>query len=474
MKTTRTLKRMLGAAALTATVLGVLAGCAESPGRDTEQPFLSRAEMIIARSLSPLPAPPADPTNRVAEDPVAQALGKQLFFDPRFSGPLVDPANVDTFEGGNGTIGQVDNLVDGQTQRVACARCHNPATGFADQRTVPVETSLGADFGPRNAMTVLNAGYFGFNLWDGRRDSQWAQAIGSTENPREMNFSRVGVAQLIRDKYAAAYGAVFGAIPDLAFLAAFPDFGAGAAPQFAGQGRPGDGPAAGAFASYDALTAEQKRVVDTILANYAKAIAAYERLVVSRDSAFDRFIAGDAGAISDAAQRGLKTFIGKGFCINCHNTPRLSDGEFHNLGLAQGGIHSNAADPGRAGGIASFLADPFNGAGPFSDDPATGQAKVARAQAETGTAGAFRTAPLRSITRTGPYMHTGHLRSLWDVVDFYNRGGDNTGFVGREDVRLGPPLNLTEKEIDEVVEFLKTLDGAPLPASVTGPPVLPP
>jgi cytochrome c peroxidase len=470
-------KETLGAALGAAAAIGVLAGCAEAPGRDTEQPFLSRAEMVIARSLGPLGPPPVSPTNRVADDPRAAALGQQFYFDARFSGPLVDPANIDIVEGGNGNIGEVDNLIDGSTQRVSCARCHNPATGFTDQRTVPPEASLGADFGTRHCMTVINSAYFTFdsyNYWDGRKDSLWSQAIGSMENPREMNFSRVGTALLIQAKYLAPYVAIFGPFPDISFLNVFPDFANGAPPHFPGQGKPGDGPAAGGFPSYDGLTTGQKFIVDGILANYGKSIEAYERLIVSRDSAFDRFVAGDNGAISDAAQRGLKLFIGKGFCINCHNTPRFSDGEFHNLGLAQAGLHSNAFDRGREQGIPQLLEDTLNGAGAFSDDRAFGAAKLARIPAEKNTLGAFRTAPLRSIARTAPYMHTGHLRSLWDVLDFYNRGGDNNAFDGKEDVRQGPPLALTETEIDEIIEFLKSLEGAPVPLSVATAPALPP
>ena len=439
------------------------AGCDKStPGA----PFNDRFEATTAASLANLPPVPADTTNRVADDPAARALGRQFYFDARFSGPLVDPANADAAEGGNGPVGS--------TQRVSCSRCHNPSTGFTDQQTVPTATSLGADFGSRNAPTVLNSAYFPFLFWDGRIDSQWGQALDSCENPREMNFSRIGVAQVVRAKYLAAFSAVFGAPVDLTFLDAFPDFASGAAPQFVGQGRPGDGAAAGPFPSYDGLNGAQRFAVDSLFASWGKAIAAYERQAVSRDSAFDRFANGDKTAISDEAQRGVNIFIGKGFCINCHSGPRLSDGGFHVLGVEQQGEHVPATDAGRVDGIRRLLANPFNGAGAFSDDRAGGAAKLATVATEGNTIGAFRTQTLRSIALTAPYFHDGKAHSLWDVVDFYNHGGDLTGFAGLRDVRLGKPLGLSEIEVEEVVEFLKSLTGAPLPADVTNAPALPP
>jgi len=447
----------------TAAIAALVAGCDKStPGA----PFNDRFENATAQGLANLPPVPVDSTNRVADLPAAQALGQQFYFDTRFSGPLVDPANTDALEGGNGAVGQ--------TQRVACARCHNPATGFCDQQTVPTSTSLGADFGPRNAPTVLNTAYFPFLFWDGRVDSQWAQALDSLENPRELNFSRVGVAQLMRTKYQAAFTAIFGPLVDLSFLDVFPDFSTGAAPQFVGQGRPGDGAAAGAFPSYDGLNGAQRFAVDSIFANWGKVVAAYERQLVSRDSAFDRYANGDASAISDDAQRGLNIFIGKGFCINCHAGPRLSDGGFHVLGVEQEGEHAPAVDTGRIDGIRKLLANPFNGAGAFSDDRVGGSAKLAQVANETSTLGAFRTQTLRSIALTAPYFHDGKAHSLWDVVDFYNHGGDLTGFAGVKDVRLGRPLNLSEIEVEEVVSFLQTLNGAPLPAALSVAPPLPP
>lgn len=451
-----------------------LAGCDGAPGRAPEASLFSKEERAVIRTLSPLPQVPPDTTNRVADNQAAAALGQMYYFDPRFSGPLVNVANEVAATGGNGTVGAVSDSLDGRAQQISCARCHDPATGFADQRTLPANTSLGTGFTARNSPTVLNAAYQAFQFHDGRADSLWSQALKPLESDVEMNFSRVGLVDLIRDKYAALHGAVFSPLPDLSFLDAFPDFAAGAAPQFARQGRPGDGAAAGpGQASYDALSATDRRTVDRIFSEWGKAIAAYERLIVSRGSRFDVFAAGNEGAISVQAQRGLKLFIGQGFCINCHAGPNFSENQFHNLGVAQAGDQVPLQDPGRFAGVPAVLADPFNGQGAFSDDTTGGSAKLSGLVQDGSQLGAFRTATLRSVNRTAPYMHTGSLSSLWDVVDFYNRGGDNTGFLGTPDPRLGPPLGLTENQVDDLVAFLQSLEGAPLPEVLTRAPALP-
>ena len=86
--------------------------------------------------------------------------------------------------------------------------------------------------------------------------------------------------------------------------------------------------------------------------------------------------------------------------------------------------------------------------------------------------GAFRTETLRNVTQSAPYMHAGQLLTLRDVLDFYNRGGDSTGFSGTKSVRM-KPLGLSEQDINDLIEFLKTLTGEALPSELTDPPMLP-
>lgn len=377
---------------------------------------------------------PPSPGNRYADNAKAAKLGQQFFFDTRFSGPLA----VDS------DLGKA-----GESGKVACATCHDPARGGTDHRSKPGNTSLGAGFTGRNAPTVFNAAYSPWMFWDGRKDSVWSQALGPVESPVEHNFTRLEVAHLIRTHYRKPYQAVFGKMPDISRLPP--------------RGKPGD-------AEFDALDESDKRKVNTIFANFGKAIEAYERKLVSSNSAFDRFARGDKKALSPSAQLGAKLFFGKAKCSVCHSGPNFTDGQFHNLGVPQQGPNLPASDRGRFAGIPQVTGDEFNGAGSYSDAQLIKQLdKLAPASRDDG---AFRTPGLRGIAQTAPYMHTGTLNTLRDVVVFYNAGGGNAGFVGQKDP-LMTPLGLTPEEIDALVEFMKALDGAPLPAALVKAPALP-
>ncbi|MXZ01443.1 hypothetical protein F4Y93_12675, partial [Candidatus Poribacteria bacterium] len=279
--------------------------------------FTDREWSVIQR-LSPLPeTPPPNPTNRVADNPEAAQLGHKFFFDTRFS----------------------------REGTVACATCHSPFHGFADVEA----TSLGADRGTRNAPTLLNVAYNEWQFWDGRSDTLWSQALVALEGEVEQAGTRLQYAHLVHRHYAAVYETVFGELPDLADTTRFP-----------ADGKPGD-------AAFESMDEADQHAVNTVFVNIGKAIEAYERLLLSRNAPFDRFVAGDTEAISPEAKRGLKTFIGKGVCILCHDTPTFTDNEFHNLGIPQGTLPE---DTGRYAGISSLLSDPFNGGGVYSDDTA--------------------------------------------------------------------------------------------------------
>ena len=267
--------------------------------------FTDREWSVIQR-LSPLPeTPPPNPTNRVADNPEAAQLGQMFFFDTRFS----------------------------RDRTVACSTCHSPFHGFADVEA----TSLGAGRGTRNAPTLLNTAYNKWQFWDGRADTLWSQALSALEGEAEQAGTRLQYAHLIHQSYAADYEAVFGALPELADTARFPP-----------EGKPGD-------PAFDSMSEVDQHAVNTVFANIGKAIEAYERLLISRNAPFDRFVAGDTAAISVEAKRGLKTFIGKGICILCHDTPTFTDNAFHNLGVPQGTLPE---DTGRYEGISLLLAGP--------------------------------------------------------------------------------------------------------------------
>ena len=152
----------------------------------------------------------------------------------------------------------------------------------------------------------------------------------------------------------------------------------------------------------------------------AKAIASFERTIISRNSPFDAWIHGNEAAINPAAQRGFELFTGKANCIACHSGPNFTDDGFHNIGL------QDDSDAGRLAKV---------------------PIKISK--------GAFKTPTLRDIAQTAPYMHNGAYRTLEEVIDHYDRGGDN-----REN--LDPnikPLALTDQEKQDLLHFLKTLTG---------------
>jgi len=148
------------------------------------------------------------------------------------------------------------------------------------------------------------------------------------------------------------------------------------------------------------------------------ALATFIRSIVSGSSPFDHWLKGDDAAIPDSAKKGFTLFTGKAGCVRCHTGPTFTDSGFHNTGL-------NTVDPGH-----------FEISGKKSDR------------------NAFKTPGLRNIARTAPYMHNGSIKSLTEVIDFYNRGGDRTGH-GNE----LKPLNLTVQEKQNLLAFLISLSG---------------
>lgn len=430
-------------ALLAVVALSAAAGCRQtSPLSDTD--------LATLRTFALVPPPP-DPSNAYADDGAAAALGKMLYFDPRAAGPL-GPPNV---AGQNGSLGNA-----GETGKVACVSCHDPATGGSDDRSMPAATSLGANYTPRNAPTVINAAYSPiWQFWDGRADSLWSQALAPPEGVNEAASSRLAIAHFLAAHYATPYAAAFGPLPDLS--------------RFPSDGKPGD-------TAWDTLPAADQTAVNQIYANYGKAIAAYERRLVSsafQPSAFDQFLAGK-GTLSDAAIAGAQIFIGRGGCQECHRGPLFSDFQFHNIGAPQEGAHAPASDVGRAAGIQLLANDEtFARTGRFSDDP--NAADTVGLVATDDDVGRFKTPSLRNVSKTAPYMHDGAYADLWDVVNHYNFGGETGTYAGEKDPAINPLL-LDDDDLANVIEFLESLeDGDPLPTAdfpegLTTAPTLPP
>ena len=398
----------------------------------------SAAEFQQCSTLSPLPAPPIDTTNKYADSPAAAALGHRLFFDKRIAGPI---------QAGTPAEGQLGAI--GETKKIACSDCHMPASKWLfDIRSnngglIPNATALGSAWMTRNVSSIVNTVFYqqapgGRDAphWrenDGYSDSEWFDAQSEPEGPPVQNGSRLQLAHLIYDKYAADYAAAF---PDWPL-----DRGLSDTRRFPPTGLPGQ-------PSFDNMAAGDKVIINRILANYGKAMEAYLRTLVSRNAPFDRYVAGDRSAISASARRGYRLFVGKADCVKCHNGPLFSDDKFHVIGLKIDTTRSPHADPteiGRAFNQAFICGSEFNVNGPYSDDRST--RRLAGYCTGTLPTGGWRTKSLRHVAETAPYMRDGQFATLAEVVEFYDRGGDPAGTYlgGPKEISGAPPVESGEE-----------------------------
>jgi len=417
---------------IVAVVVCALGAC----GKDDAFSGFTAAQVQQLKALSPLPPVPADTTNRYADNPAAASLGQRFFFDRASAGPL----------GQSGVSGGLGML--GETGKVACSSCHMPQSWFIDTRSNPSNVSSGANgFQTRNTTSLVNNVFYVWFNSNGGRDTQWVAGT-AIEGASNANATRLTLAHRIFNAYRAEYDAIFSPRLDPALDPNAPDHA-----RFPPSGRPAD-------PVWQTMTAGDQLIVNTILANFAKAIGAYQRLLVSRDAPFDKWVAGNASAVSDAAKRGTKLFLGKGGCVTCHSGPAFTDNQFHNIGVPQTGPNVPTRDEGRFGAISGLRGNMFNGGSQFSDDPAAGQAKLSPLTQNPSDLNAFRTASLRNIAQTAPYMHTGGVATLADVIDFYDQGGAGTGFEGTKEIG---PLGLSAQEKADLVSFLEALTGDPIP-----------
>ncbi len=369
-------------------------------------PEVPERPIEIARET---PTPPASevvpPTNAVADNAAAAALGKRLFFDKHLSTDAT----------------------------IACASCHDPAHGFSDPK--PFSVGVRGQLGGRHAMPITAVGFQAFTLWDGRADSVWAQPIKAIENPKEMDLTRLELARVVATNYRAEYEALFGAMPPL--------------DQTPVRGKPG-------MVEWDGLPETIRNDVDEVAANVGKALEAYERTVTCSDTRFDQWVRGEV-TLTTQEMNGAQSFVAHR-CARCHDGPAFSDGKFHNIGVP-------STDVGRSGGIPQLLADSFNGAGLFSDDLAAGQVKPAAAATETGTEGAFKTPRLRGAGQRTFFGHASHQETLRGfIADIYRGGrGGRDVTVGTLDPQM-QGVAVPNDELDDLVAFLHTLD---CPGNVT-------
>jgi cytochrome c peroxidase len=366
-----------------------------------------------------------------------------LFFERDFSGPI-------RVDGSSGRVGEVG--------KVACVSCHDPRRYFIDSRTT-AGVSHGVAFTARSAPSLVNVAWYDWITWSGKHDSLCMQGANAPEAPTDVGSNRLHYAHVLWDKYRDEYDAAFPATP----LPEALDPMHGEATRFppAGKPKPAPGDPDG---PWEMMAPEDRRLVNQIMANVGKATEAYERQLVSRGSPFQRYVEGDRQALEPAAKRGLRLFIGKASCIECHNGPLMSDNKFHNLGLSQAAA-PGMQDTGRFGDIPRMISNPFNSAGEFSDDREAGQRKLMGLNPpDPATVGQFRTPSLHHVAETAPYMHDGSLKTLDDVVRFYHAGGGEPGtFPGNRDIKLSGKLGLTDDDRADLVAFLRSLTGQPVP-----------
>jgi cytochrome c peroxidase len=383
----------------------VLIGTALWPRQAWTAQELTTLRSLSLSSLGPVPS---DPSNGVADDPRAAALGQALFFDTRFS-------------------------ANGQ---VACATCHKPDQGFTDR--LPLAHGVGTT--NRTAMPLVGTQYSEFLFWDGRKDSQWAQALGPLESPVEHGGSRGQYAHLVDRLYSREYEAMFGELPDLSRV-----------PDEAG---PVDDPAA--RQAWDSLSDAERDGVTQVYVNMGKAIAAYERQLLPGPTRFDAYVddvlAGRPSSQLTADEAaGLRLFIGKANCTTCHNGPLLTNNEFHNTGVPE--RPGLPADHGRASGARKVTQDEFNCLSRWSDAApdecsALRFLKVGTDEQERQ----LKVPSLRGVADRGPYMDAGQFDTLSEVLDHYN-----TAPAAPEGHSELKPLHLSETERRQLEAFLRSL-----------------
>ncbi len=263
---------------------------------------------------------------------------------------------------------------------VACVSCHPPDHGWSD----PLQFSMHANGKPtaRRAPTIVNRLFSDRQLWTGLRPSLEEQALKDSNRTDEKVVEHLGAVSAYQEQFRKVFGTDLN--PD----------------------------------------------------GVAKAISAYVRTIVSGNSAYDRFLAGEKSALSPSAQHGLALFERKARCVRCHTGFNFTDEGYHNIGV-----------------------------GMNKENPDLGRFTVTKNEADKG---AFKTPTLRDVAKRGPYMHDGGEKTLEDVIAFYSKGGVKNTWLSRE----MQPLNLTAQEQADLVAFLRSLNGEIAP-EVGSPPVLP-
>jgi cytochrome c peroxidase len=508
-------------------------------------------EWSLIQKLEPLKGEmPRNPYNLRDQNEEVAKLGQMLFFDK-------EVAEAITVAGPSGAVGDL--------KKVGCVNCHDTPYftdshvtspgALASNGLVP-GLSHGRSYLGTNTGQLTNSGWYAWTLWAGRFDSMvehGAGVWGTSATP-------VSAARFLYAKYKDEWNAVFTdnqldprlGLPTTDPANVYPLTGTPA----------GVGAAPGAF---EMLPQDAQDHINLIKANLGRAFDSYPRMLTTPDSPFQRYVRDrDYSALSGAQKRGLKLFIGKAACADCHNGPIFSDNKFHNIGAPNvtqlpGSASSSAPNRGRAVSVGTIVTNMnaidananipivFNGASKYSDDPVEGykrldgvrkldeahclcrktdaiattaactpavmssptqmallsdenipcvvtdeatgkctcrqtdaitditkctdvviksnvqvdlraETKVTCLKYDDTIEGMFRTPSLLNIGETAPYFHSGAVQTLEDVIWFYNEGGGTQGFVGTKSPEI-KPLHLTEDEMRDLAEFLRSLTG---------------
>lgn len=262
---------------------------------------------------------------------------------------------------------------------VACATCHSIPKAFSDRNSV--STGILGRKGTRHSPTVINTAYLKYLFWDGRASSLEEQSKGPIANPKEMT---------VVDDMHEAHRQCHEKIKSI----------------------PG----------YRKLFKEVFGTDECSIDDVAKAIATFERTVLSGNSPFDKYMAGDTTALTEEQVHGYKLFHKVG-CQNCHFGPNFTDSRFFNIGI-----------------------------GMEKDNPDLGRYDVTKNAMDWGS---FKTPTIREAEHSYPYMHDGRFNTLEEVMDYYNKGG----YPNKNLSQLMRPLNLSEEDKKAIISFMKSLSG---------------
>ena len=303
------------------------------------------------------------------------------------------------------------------TGDISCARCHVPERNWSDN----LRLGNGMVEVDRNTPTLINLMAQRWYGWDGGADSLWSQSLRPILDKRELAGTPRHVAQLMRndEQMSCLYRKAFGTPPS---------------------------------ASDD----------EAVFVDVGKALAAFQETLMSGATPFDKFREDlargkppSSWTYSEPAQRGLKIFIGKGGCTNCHSGPNFTSGQFFSTGLSKS-APAGKPDPGRLAGVRAVLQSRFNLLGPYNDDK-TGASAMHTRQAllEKPAFGEFKVPSLRNLMLTMPYGRDGSVDTLAEVVRHYS--DLDPAQLHAKDGRPGKPLNLTQREQTDLVVFLESL-----------------